>query len=544
MEMKDWRLRSNFVNGVQQGGKSEQVNLFAIIAWIIVLLACINFMNLSTARSERRAREVGVRKVLGTSRSSLVGQFMTEAFLMSFIAVVLAVGITALVLPAFNQLVEKTMVLNVFSGNHLMGLLAILLICGLVAGAYPALYLSSFQPIKVLKGLKLPSSGGSAFIRKGLVTLQFVISIALIICTLIIYQQIMHARNRELGWQKENVIYMDQGIVQTRKDSSTDMQFRTLRRALDASGVVSHAALNTNNPFSVGSNSSSYMWKGKDPNADILIGMDFITPEFVGTMGMSLVAGRDFRKDGTEDSASVLINESMARLMTKDAQDAVGQIIDRDESKLLVVGVLKNFVYNNMYGAAEPVIFYNDDKAQYTNMLHIRIKAGTNLGASLEKVKAVLHAHNPVYPVEYKFMDEEFDRLFQGETLVGTLAGLFAALAIFISCLGLFGLAAFTAERRVKEIGIRKVLGTSMTGIVALLSKDFIRIVALSCLISFPISWWAMRQWLDSYAYRVQIQWWMFLLPALLALLIALLTVSIQAIKAAMANPIKALRSE
>jgi predicted permease len=542
--MSDWRHRSNFVNGVQSGGKIEQVRLFAIIAWIIVLLACINFMNLATARSEKRAREVSVRKVLGGSKTSLIGQFMTEALIMFCLSVLLAVLLTALCLPAFNQLVDKPLRLNLTSPPHLASLLSVLLFCGVIAGSYPVFYLSSFHPIKVLKGLKLPAHSGVTLIRKGLVTAQFVISITLIICTRVIYQQVMYTKNRDLGMNKSNLIYLDERMVGTRQDSSMDLQFRTLRNALAATGVVAHAAMNTNNPFSVGSNSSDFNWKGKDPNSQVLIGMDFVTNEYVRTMDMQLVSGRDFRIDQPEDSAIIIINESMANLITSRPADAVGQTIENNHANYTVVGVVRDFVYNNMHGTAEPMIFFIDNKAQNSHVLYIRLMQTENLAATLDTVKSALHAHNPVYPVEIRFVDEEFDKLFKGETLVATLAALFAGLAIFISCLGLFGLAAYTAERRIKEIGIRKVLGTSITGVVTLLSADFLRVVSLSCLIAFPVAWWMMHNWLDAYPYRVSIQWWMFGLPALLAIAIALATVSTQAIKAALVNPIKSLRTE
>jgi ABC-type antimicrobial peptide transport system permease subunit len=262
-------------------------------------------------------------------------------------------------------------------------------------------------------------------------------------------------------------------------------------------------------------------------------------------MGMQVLAGRDFRIDSPEDSASILVNESMAKLVSpKNPADAVGQVIQRDDQNLVVVGVLRNFVYNNMYGSAEPVIFFNDQEAQYTSVLNIRLKPTRDLGASLASVKAALEKHNPNVPVEWRFADEEFDKLFQSENLMGMLAALFAGLAIFISCLGLFGLAAYMAERRIREIGIRKVLGTSVMGVVRLLSVDFIRIVLLACLIAFPLAWWLMDSWLQEFGYRITISWWMFLLPALLALFIALLTVSSQALRAALMNPIKALRTE
>ncbi|MBC7849217.1 MAG: ABC transporter permease [Chitinophagaceae bacterium] len=540
----DWRLRNNFVEGKQTGGRIRYVNLFSIIAWIILILACINFMNLATSRSEQRAREVGVRKVMGSGKKMLVTQFLIEALVMSFIAVVLAVGITAMALPAFNQLVEKEMQLRLLDGLHLLSLFVIGLLCGLIAGSYPAFYLSSFNPITVLKGMKLPSSTGVAFVRKGLVISQFVISVGLIICTLIIYQQVLHTKNRELGLNKNNVIYMSQQLISLKQDGNIGLHFATVKNELLATGVVENAALSNSRAFQIGSNSSGFDWRGKDPSKQLLIGMDWVTPEYVNTMGMQLIAGRDFFQTGTGDTSSIIVNESFAKVLSKKPADAVGQLVDRDNGKLMVVGVIKDFVYNNVYGAAAPMILFNDAKAQSTSNLTVRFKPGVDYKEALSKTEAVIRKSNPAYPFEYKFVDQEFENLFKGEPLIGTLAAVFAGLAIFISCLGLFGLAAYTAEKRTREIGIRKVLGASVSGLTSLLSIHFVKLVAISCVIAFPLSWWMMNNWLQEYDYRVTIRWWMFVIPAVLALIVAILTVSFQAIKAALANPVKSLRSE
>ena len=544
LSANDWRLRSNFSNGVQTGGKIKQVNLFSTIAWIIMLLACINFMNLATARSEQRAREVGVRKVLGSGKRMLIGQFMMESLVMSFIAVIAAVILTVLLLPSFNQLVEKQMELNFFSPTHIGALIAIGLICGLIAGSYPAFYLSSFNPITVLKGFKVSQGTGAVYIRKGLVVAQFVISIALIISTLIIYQQIVHTKNRELGMNKDNLIYFDQGLITTARDGSAGTRFSTVQNDLMSTGVVESVSINSNTAFQVGSNSSNYNWKGKESGSEILIGMDWVSPDYINTMGMKLLSGRNFHADGLADSNGVIINESLAKLITKNPAEAAGQIIDRDNARFTVIGVIRDFVYNNIYGSVAPMIMYSDPAGANTNSVNIRFKKGVNYEMALEKVKKVVAGYNPGSPFEFKFVDDEFDKLFKTESLIGKLAFLFAGLAIFISCLGLFGLAAYTAEKRNKEIGIRKILGASVPKLAAMLSADFLKLVALSCLIAFPLSWWLMNNWLKEYEYRVSIQWWMFGVPALLAMIIAIITISTQAIKAAIANPVTVLRSE
>ncbi len=540
----DWRLRSNFTNGVQTGGRIKQVNLFSTIAWIIMLLACINFMNLATARSEQRAREVGVRKVLGSGKNQLIGQFMMESLLMAFIAVIAAVFFALLLLPSFNQLVEKQMLLNILKPAHIGALIAIGLICGTVAGSYPAFYLSSFNPITVLKGFKVSQGTGAAYIRKGLVIAQFVISIALIISTLIIYQQIIHTKNRELGMNKDNLIYFDQALITTARDGSAGTRFSTVQNDLMSTGVVGSVSLNSNSAFQVGSNSSNYSWKGKEAGSQILIGMDWVTPDYINTMGMKLLAGRNFHSDGTADSNSIIINETLAKLITKNPAEAAGQVINRDDTRFNVIGVVKDFVYNNIYGSVAPMIMYSDPTGRNTSIVNIRFKTGKNYETSLEKVKTVVTSYNPGNPFEYKFVDEEFNQLFKTESLVGKLAFLFAGLAIFISCLGLFGLAAYTAEKRNREISIRKILGASVPNLATMLSADFLKLVGLSCLIAFPLSWWLMNGWLKDYEYRVSIQWWMFGVPALAAMFIAIITVSTQAIKAAIANPVNVLRSE
>lgn len=540
----DWRLHSEYKNGVRSGGRIRIVTMFTSIAWIVIILACINFMNLSTARSEQRAREVGVRKVLGSGKSMLIGQFLAEALLMSFLATLLAVGVLYLVLPAFNQMVEKQVALNLFSPVHLGSLLLIALLCGLIAGSYPAFYLSSFNPLAVLKGFKLPTAFGVHFIRRGLVVSQFVISVALIICTMIIYQQVIHTKDRQLGINRSDLIAMEKQLISMQNEGDMRLHFKAFKNELLATGLVENAALNNSRAFEVGSNSADFSWKGKEEGKNILISMDWALSGYIGTMGMQLLAGRDFYEDGMADSTNVIINESMAKLLAKDPADALAKQIDRDVYKLTVVGVVKDYLYNDIYGSTAPLIIFYDEKAQNTSNISIRFKKNADYKESLAAVEGVVKKFNPLYPFEYRFVDEEFNRLFKGETLIGKLAALFAGLAIFISCLGLFGLAAYMAERRTKEIGVRKVLGAGVGQLSLLLSVSFLKLVLLSCAVAIPISWWVMNDWLQTYEYRVHLQWWMFALPGVAALTIALVTVSIQAIKAALANPIKSLRTE
>lgn len=532
--MNDWNLHNNFTDGKMDGGRIQYVKLFSFIAWIILLIACINFMNLSTARSEQRAKEVGVRKVMGAGKGKLISQFIGEAVIMSFIAVLVAVGLIYLAIPSFNTLVQKQLSIDVFEPLHLIYLISISLVTGLLAGSYPAFYLSSFNPIVVLKNIRIKSSAGSGFIRQSLVVIQFSVSIILIIGTVIIYQQIQHVKNRNLGYNKDNLVYINlQG-------NQAD-HFTAVYNDLKQSGIVEDAALSNDKALEVGSNTDNYTWEGKDASKNPLISWQNVSPRFISTMGIKLVAGHDFNTNSTADSTNVIINEAFAKQMGKEGR--VGGIIrDGGKKPFQIIGILKDYLYNDVYSAAAPLLLYNHPSG--TGILSIRFKPGVNSQEALAKAGAIVKTDWPGYPFEYQFIDDDFNQLFKTETLTGTLSGVFSGLAIFISCLGLFGLAAYTAERRIKEIGIRKVLGASVSGLAGLLSKDFLQLVGISCIIAFPIAFWALHKWLESYQYRVDINWWVFAIAGILAMLIALATVSFQAIKAALANPVKSLRSE
>jgi putative ABC transport system permease protein len=533
--MNDWNLHDNFVDGKMTGGRIQYVKLFSFIAWIILLIACINFMNLSTARSEQRAKEVGVRKVMGAGKGKLIGQFIGEAVIMSFIAVFLAIGMIYLALPSFNNLVEKELTISILQPAHLVYLFVIAIVTGLLAGSYPAFYLSSFNPITVLKNIKIRSSAGSGFIRQSLVVIQFSVSIILIIGTVIIYQQIQHVKNRELGYNKDNLIYINtQGKMVE--------HFASIYNDLKKTGLVENAALSDNPVLEVGNNSDNFTWEGKDATKNPLISWEKVSSQFISTMSMKLVAGRTFYSDAKLDSNNVIINEAFAKQMGKEGR--IGGIIrDGGKKAYQITGIVKDFLYNDMYAPGAPVLLYCSESGNRL-FLNIRVKSGVNPQNALAKIGQVMKADNPGYPFEYKFTDDDFNQLFKTETLTGTLAGVFAGLAIFISCLGLFGLAAYTAERRIKEIGIRKVLGASVSDLAGLLSKDFLKLVGIACLIAFPVAFWATHYWLQSYQYRINIDWIVFAAADLAAMLIALATVSFQAIKAALMNPVKSLRSE
>ncbi len=549
--MSNWRLYDQFENGKSTGGgRIEYVRLFSVIAWVILTIACINFMNLATARSEKRAREVGVRKVLGAGKKRLIGQFIGEAIFMSTLAALFAVVLITLVLPAFNFLVQKNLSAGFGQPVHLLVLAGIALISGLVAGSYPALYLSSFNPVFVLKGVKL-KTGSAAFIRKGLVVLQFTVSIILIIGTIIIYQQLQHVKDRNLGFRKEN-------LVQIEMRNALIGHYASLKQDLLNTGYVENTALADHGTIYAGNNTTGLSWAGKDPGSQILVSQRLVSYEFIATSAMQLISGRDFRSTDAIEMGpdfrpkdpngifNVVVTESMGKLLGKD--DPVGKalLLPGDTNgtpyHLNIVGVVKDYMYGNMYGKPDPVVFYPIPQA--TDRMYVRIKPTDGLEKALAAIGGVMHKYNPAYPFEYVFVDDQFNALFTSEMLMSRLSRVFAMLTIIISCLGLFGLAAYTAERRTKEIGIRKVLGASVPGITGLLTKDFLKLVSISAIIAFPIAWWTMHSWLRGFEYRVGISWWVFAAAGVLALLIALITISTQAIRAAVANPVKSLRTE
>ena len=547
--MNNWHLHDDFENGKLTGsGRILYVRLFSIIAWIILLIACINFMNLATAGSEKRSKEIGVRKVLGSGKKRLIVQFISEAIFMSFLAAVVAVILMSILLPAFNTLVQKNLSLGLTNPQHFIALSLLTLLCGLVAGSYPSFYLSSFNPVFVLKGIKL-KTGSASIIRKGLVITQFAVSIVLIISTIVIYQQIQHIKSRDLGYNKDNLVQIDaQGDIV--KD------FPAIKQDLMNTGFVKNVTLADHNTLGGGNNTTAISWQGKDPNSNIVISQRLVSQEFMSTTGMHIVEGRDFQpadeiefgdnhmpKDSNQNF-NVLVTQSMEKLLGKGS--AIGKTMQRPFNNgtfhLRVTGVVRDYVYGDMYGQSAPVIFYDIPGA--ASLLYVKVTPQGDPENALAKIAAVMKKDNPAYPFDYKFVDDQFNQMFLSEMLISKLSRVFAALAIIISCLGLFGLAAYTAERRTKEIGVRKVLGASVTGITALLSKDFLKLIAISCLVAFPVSWWAMNDWLKNYQYRIEISWWIFLAAGISAMVIALVTISFQSIKAAMANPVKSLRSE
>ncbi|MDT0620413.1 ABC transporter permease [Croceitalea vernalis] len=532
--IKDWHLRSEFKEGKIVGGKITLVRSLAFIALIILVIACINFMNLSTARSGKRANEVGVRKVLGSSKKRLIGQFLTESMILAVMSAILSVVLVVLLLPYFNTLVEKQIALKLVDPTHVLFLLGITLISGLLAGWYPALYLSSFRPAEVLKGTG-KNLGHTTIIRKGLVVAQFAVSIMFIICSTIIYQQIEHASTRDVGYSKGTLLNLPVSGNMIEK-------FKPIKEEMIASGLIDNVALTNANMLTGGFNGQGYRWQGGQNSKNVLVRYRFVSPNFFSTVGLNLLEGRSFNNDAMIDSTNVIITQSFAKLMGEDS--AIGKTITDEDINYNVVGIVNDYVYGDVYGNNNtgPVIFYNySDNA---NTMYVNLKANVSSVDALTVVQNVLKKYNPTFPFEYQFENDLFNSKFKNEALVGDLAKIFAALAIIISCLGLFGLAAYTAEQRKKEIGVRKVLGSSVSGIVRLLSKDFMRLVLIALFIAIPFAWWFMNKWLESFAYKITIDLWVFVIAGVVAISIALFTVSFQAVKAAMVNPVKSLRTE
>lgn len=532
-----WRLHSSFSGGVEDnGGRATYVKLFGIIAGFILLIACINFMNLSTARSEKRAKEIGVRKVAGARKYALIGQFIGESVFVTFLAGLLALVIVLISLPSFNQFTEKELFINFRSIYTWLAFFGFIFFTGLFAGSYPAFFLSSFQPVKVLKGT---FKKAHAPIRpmQVLVVLQFTFAIILIICTIVVKQQIDYARNRETGYNKDNLVYH----IMT---GDIPKNYALIKNELLTSGIA-RSVTKTNSPLTERwSNGWGQDWEGKDPNDKTSFDR-YLADEGLGaTAGLQFIQGRDFDlKRFPTDSTGLIINESS--LKTMKFKEPIGKTVKDLGIKWHIVGVVKDFILTNPYEPTRPILICGA-KSSFMSFAVIQIKLnGENSTAqNIKKAEAVFKKYNPDYPFECRFVDEAYAQKFKDEQHQGMLAALFAGLTIFISCLGLFGLATYMAENRIKEIGVRKVLGASVLSIAKLLSADFIKLVLIAIVLASPIAWYAMDQWLLHYNYRIDISWEIFAIAGGIAVLIAALTISHRAIKAAVANPIKSLRTE
>lgn len=526
-------LHNNFGNdGKIEGGRIEYVRLFSIVAIFILLIACINFMNLTTARSVKRAREIGVRKVVGANRNSLIAQFIGESLLLTLLSVVVAIALLIVLLPLFNSITLKNLALPFNQSTFWIKLLLITLVTGLISGSYPAMFLSSFKPVKVLKGtLKLDWK--TVVFRKGLVVFQFTLSVILIIGTIIVSRQINYIQSKNLGYDRENLIYLSLDGDMAKKYNL----FKT--EALTMPGIQSVSRINIA-PTDIDNGTSGVQWDGKDPNVNIEFTQVSVGYDFTKVMKLKLVQGRDFSKDFATDSVGYILNE--AALKRIGYKDPIGKPLTFWGKKGKIIGVFKDFHYTSIHDAIKPLIARFGEKYDGGSAL-IRTQPGKTKEA-IAGIEKLWQQINPDFPFNYNFSDDEYKLLYTNEQVIGKLSNVFAFLAIFISCLGLLGLAMFTAEQRVKEIGIRKVLGASIASLFGLLSGEFLLLVFIALIIASPVAWYAMNKWLDNYAYHAPVQWWMFVLAAIAALTISLLTVSYQSIRAALINPVKSLRSE
>jgi len=529
----DGYLHSNIKHGQIEGGRIEYIGIFSLVAIFILLIACINFMNLTTALSAKRAKEIGVRKVAGALRSSLVRQFLGEALFITSLSVVISLMGVNLLLPIFNQWTGKQIELPVTNSYFWVGLTALTLLTGLIAGSYPALLLSSFKPIRVLKGSILSVQTVGRF-RKGLVVFQFVLSIVLIVGTLIISKQVNYVQQINLGYDRQNLLYIP-------LDGELASKFNLFSGlAMETPGIQSISRISTQSPSDIQNQIGGVFWAGKDPNSTPMFTQAAIGYDFVKTMNLQLTEGRDFSRDITSDSLGYLINEAALKVIGY--KNPIGMPLTQWGKRGRIIGVLKDFHYTSLYDPIKPLIIRMAATGNYGSAL-VRTQPGktTEALAGLAKIAKNL---NPQFPFTWFFSDEEYQRLYRSEQVVKQLSNAFAVLAIFISCIGLLGLAMFTAERRAKEMSIRKVLGASVGVLFVQLSGEFILLVLLALVVAIPIAWISMNNWLLKFAYRIQIEWWIFGLAGAISILIALATVSFQAIKAAMANPIKSLRSE
>jgi predicted permease len=532
--MSRWHLYSDFKNGVNTGGRIEFVWMFGVIGAFTLLLACINFMNLSTARSQKRSKEVGVRKVVGSRRGQLVRQFFIESFLLVTLAFILSLVLTQISLPLFNSIAQKNIVIDWLNPMLWLVFFCFVVLTSIIAGSYPALYLSAFSPIKVLKG----NGGQTSFTslpRRILVVTQFTVSITLIIATIVVLQQINHARNRPIGYDMNGLMSIP---IKTKEVKAN---YTAFRNELIANGVASEVSMSETTVANLWWSDWGYQWKGKDPDFQDMIYRGAVDYDFGKTVGWKIKEGRDFSREFGSDSSAMILNETAVAYMG--LKDPIGETIRAYGKDFTVIGVVEDMISQSLYRPVKQTVFLIDpfDQAHYIN---VKINPEWGTSEALSHIDNLFSKHHPNTPFEYEFTDQEFASKFSFEQRVGTLVGIFAALAIFISCLGLAGLAAFVAEQRVKEIGIRKVMGASVPGLWRLISKDFVVLVMIACLIAMPIGYALMSDWLSQYNYRTDISWWIFAVTGGGALVITLLTISIQALKAASMNPVKSLRAE
>lgn len=531
LPLADWRLNSHFKNGIQTGGMNEWVNSFSIIAAFILVIACINFMNLATARSQHRAREVGVRKTVGSGRKELILQFLGESVIIATLAFIVSILLVELSLPLYNHLIGKHLSIPYkWPGAWLLALV-IILVTGTLAGSYPAFFLSSFNPVNVLKG-KIITGRGATTPRKVLVSLQFFFSICLIFGTLVVYRQIQHVKERATGYDRENLM-----VVQS--NDELNKNFDAVKQELIASGIATQVT-SSSSPITDIYGNNTLDWPGKPNDFSILFSRVHIGYDYAKTMGIKVADGRDFSEAFKTDSSAMLLNQAAVNVMG--VQNPIGLPVNLWGRKWHVVGVLNDVVMASPFREVQPGFFILDNTDR--SIITLRLAKTEDVNASIKKLESVFKKFNPSYPFEYQFVDDQFAKKFEAINFIGTLGSVFSFLAILITCLGLFGLATFSAAQRTKEIGIRKVMGATTYSIVRLLSAEFTRLVLIGFLCAAPLAWWAMDNYLTRYTYRTTIAWWTMPLTGLIALLLTLAIVSTQAWRAASANPSQNLRSE
>lgn len=530
--MSKWALESEFKEGLNIGGSIKYVWMFGIIGVFVLILACINFMNLATARSEKRSKEVGIRKAVGSVRSQLINQFFAESYLVVFFAFVISLVLVILFLPTFNTVADKKIEILWLNPIFWLISIAFIAITGLLAGSYPALYLSSFQPLQVLKGT-FKVGKWAAIPRKTLVVVQFTVSVTLIIGTIIVYQQIQKAKNRPIGYERN-------GLISMNLDKEIQDHYEAFRADLKSAGAIEELT-GSNSPITgVWNSNGGFDWEGKDPNLSVDFPNSRVNKEWGKTVGWKIKEGRDFSRDFATDTSAFIINEAAAKFIG--LKDPVGKILKWNDQPYTIIGVVSDIMAESPFYPVRPSLYHTREAELYH--LTIKLNPAKSPSVSIAQIETIWKKYVHNVPFNYEFIDEQFGNKFKTEERIGTLSAYFAVLAIFISCLGLFGMASFVAEQRTKEIGIRKVLGASVTNLWQLLSKDFVILVLISCLIASPVAYYYLNDWLASYDYRVEISWWVFVVAALGAVSITLLTVSYQAIKAALMNPVKSLKTE
>jgi len=530
--MSGWHLYSEFKQGINTGGAIQFVWMFGTIGVFVLLLACINFMNLSTARSEKRAKEVGIRKTVGSFRRQIIFQFFAESLMITFFAFLLSLGFARLVMPWFNEVAGKNLSLMWGNVPFWVAGIGFTLVTGIIAGSYPAFYLSSFRPVKVLKGT-FKAGRLAALPRKVLVVLQFTVSVTLIIGTIMVFRQVQFTKNRSVGYERTGLLHAEM------KTDLIHENFSAIRNDLMYSGTIIEIAESGSPLTDVYSNNSGFKWRGKPPGLQDDFAYIPVSADFGKVAGWTVVKGRDFDGTNLSDSSAIILNESAVKFMN--FKDPIGEIVEAGK-RYTVIGVVKDMVMSSPYEPVKTTVFpllnYPGD------VLNIRLNPQISTRKALTKIQSVLKEYDPDSPFDYKFTDDEYAKKFWAEERIGKLAGLFTILAVFISCMGLFGMASFMAEQRIKEIGVRKVLGASVFSLWRLMSRDFVTLVSISLLLAIPIAYYFMKGWLQNYKYHAELSWWIFAMTALSAILITLLTVSYQSIKAALSNPVDSLKTE